>query len=355
MSRLLEQSDGARHRLARAPNHGLAVAIDVRDDDVAINRLQDPFDLRNGSEDGRHAAVVGHRDARHLAAPRAYGLQRVLKRQGAGGHQRPVLSKAVAHRHVRPDAVGREQAGQCQIRCQYGGLRDRGLPQILLRPGDGLRIRRLDENEIAQRLAEQRRHGVVRLVERLGHDRLRLHQLAEHVDILRALSGIQECDLGRSAAAAEDSLRAQCLPHRRLIGAKSPDGLGGLIGEVGRVGVVDGHALRRAQVGRRRQSRRRRLTRGGGPLDRAQPPGEFGGRAAADDQCAAQRRLARHGARIALNRRSGNLPDGYGMLAVAGEPMRDELLHHHMEIRPAETEGADTGAAHSAGRGGPGP
>ena len=122
------------------------VAVDVGDHHVAVDRLQDALDLRERREHRRHPAVVRHRDARHLAAARADGFQRVGERQSAGRHQRAVFAQAVAHRHVGPDAVRGQQARQREIDGQHGRLRDRGLAQILFglghRCGVGLRPRK---------------------------------------------------------------------------------------------------------------------------------------------------------------------------------------------------------------------
>ncbi len=72
-------------------------------------------------------------------------------------------------------------------------LRDRG------------RVAGVDEDVIGQRLAEQRRHDLVGLGERLRHDGLGVTELVEHVDVLRALPGVEERDLGRGAVAEEDA------------------------------------------------------------------------------------------------------------------------------------------------------
>ena len=72
---------------------------------------------------------------------------------------------------------------------------------------------------------------------------------SQHVHVLRTLSGVKERHLGRGAVTAEDALRAQRLPERRLIGRESLQRHGAFVGQVGSVGVVDGQALGRAQIG----------------------------------------------------------------------------------------------------------
>ena len=148
-----ERRHGLLDRGAGAADDGLVLAVDIGDDDVAVDRLQDPFDLGERRKHGRHPAVVAHRDARHLAAAGADGLQRVVEGQSAGGDQRAVLAQAVAHRHVGPDAVRGQQARQGEIRGQHRRLGDRGLAQIVFGPGDRVRVRLVDENEVAERLA----------------------------------------------------------------------------------------------------------------------------------------------------------------------------------------------------------
>jgi hypothetical protein len=102
----LEGGDRPLDRMACPANHGLVARVEVGDDHVAVDAGQDPLDLFQGGEHGRHAAVVGHRHPGHLAAAGADRLQRVRERQRPGGDQRAVLAKAVAHDHVGRDAVG---------------------------------------------------------------------------------------------------------------------------------------------------------------------------------------------------------------------------------------------------------
>ncbi len=180
--------------------------------------------------------------AGHLAAAGADRLQCGLERQCARGHECAVLADAVTHHHVRPDAVRGEQPGERQVAGHHGRLGDLGLQKLLLELGDRVLVVLVDEDVAGQRLAEQRRHDLVGLRERLRHDRLGVAQFAQHVDVLRALAGVEEGHLGCRAVADEDAAGAQHLqiaadpvdPGQRRRGAA------GLVREFGRVAVVDG-------------------------------------------------------------------------------------------------------------------
>ena len=152
------------------------------------------------------------------AAAGADRFQRVCEGKRAGRNQRAVFAQAVSHRHVGLDAVSGQQPRQRKIDGQHGRLRDRGLAQIVFGLGDGVGVSLVDEDELAERLAQQRSHHAIRFGKSLGHDRFGGAQRLEHVDVLRTLAGIEERNLGRRAVTAEDALRAQCLPDRRLIG-----------------------------------------------------------------------------------------------------------------------------------------
>ena len=149
----------------------------------------------SGAKHGRHGAVVAHRQIRHLAAPGADRLQRGVEGQRTGGDQSAVFAEAVAHHHVRAHAVRVEQAGQRQVGGQHRRLGDLGLHELLFEPLRGGLVGVVREDVLGQRLAEQRRHDPVGLVERRGDERLPLAQVAQHVDVLRALAGVEERDL----------------------------------------------------------------------------------------------------------------------------------------------------------------
>ena len=65
--------------------------------------------------DGRHRAVVGEGDARHLAAARGGRLQGVGERHHPGGDERAVLAERVPHHRVGEEAVAHEQRGRCAM------------------------------------------------------------------------------------------------------------------------------------------------------------------------------------------------------------------------------------------------
>ena len=189
-------------------------------------------------------------------------------------------------------------------------------------------------------------------------DRLVRAQLGEHVDVLRALAGVEERDLRGRSAADEDALRAQQLPHRRVVGAE----------RAGRPCRPSwpGRRRRRSRSprGSRRGQGRVRCRRGGGP-----PGGGLGGQrrqlgdhvgvvAAADHErrraggpCARRRR------RPPRRRRAGAVRSSPGMSAPANDargvgcavPTGHVLLERHVEVRAAEAEGAHARATADPG------
>ncbi len=82
----LEQLHGLLHGFARAADHRLGIAVQIGDHHVAIHRAEDALDLRQRRKHRRHAAVIGHRDARHFAAACAHGFQGIRERHGARAH-----------------------------------------------------------------------------------------------------------------------------------------------------------------------------------------------------------------------------------------------------------------------------
>ena len=185
----------------------------------------------------------------HLPTARADRLQRGVERQRAGGDQRAVLTEAVPHHHVRPYAVRGQQVGQREVGGEHGGLGDLGLQQLLLgrrmaasssastkmydvsgRPSSGVMMRSASANASATIGSRSRRR-------------------AQHVDVLGALTGVEERDLRRRAAAEEHALRAQHPPQRRVAAAQRGQRLAGLGRQLGGVGVVDRHPDRRRRPG----------------------------------------------------------------------------------------------------------
>ena len=153
-------------------DHGLVVGVDVGDDCIPRRVIDDPLDLGERPEHGGHRSVVLHRQARHLVAARAHGLERGVERERAGSDQRAVLTEAVPHHHVGAHAVGGEQAVEARVGRQHGWLGDLGLEQLLLELTDGRGVVTVDEDVGRERPSEQRRHDGVGLAKRVGHDRL---------------------------------------------------------------------------------------------------------------------------------------------------------------------------------------
>ena len=293
----LERRDGPLHRVGGAADDGLAGAVDVCDDDVPVGFGDDALDLGERGEHGGHGAVVAHRQIRHLAAPGADRLQRGVEGQRTGGDQSAVFAEAVAHHHVRAHAVRVEHAGQRQVGGQHRRLGDLGLHELLFEPLGGGLVGVVREDVFGQRLTEQWRHHPVGLVECRGDQRLLLAKVAQHVDVLRALAGVEERDLSRCAAADEYALGAQDLPHGGVAAPQRLHRLARLGRQVARVGIVDRDPHRRARqggvwCGRGGHTPGRRL--GAQPLE---PGGHLGVVCAAHDRGAPQRRLPSSGRR----------------------------------------------------------
>ena len=183
------------------------------------------------------------------------------------------------------------------------------------------------EDDIGRAAAlEQRRHDASASSNSLGDDRLAPAQVREHVRVLRALAGVEERDLARGAAAAEDAARAQRRPSGGVARLQRLQRQLGLRDEVGAVGVVDRDPLRRAQ----RLGARTAPGRGAGPGAPRRAPSAARWRApprrrGAEHERAAQRRLRRSAARAA--RRAPPTRGGHGApaptSAVAGSFVAD--------------------------------
>ena len=127
-----EAGDGLLDRLALAADHRLAVTIDVRRHNVAVDRGQRRLHHIEGGHHRRHPAVVLHADAGHLGATGSGGLQRLGERHDPGGHQGGVLTERVAHHHIRVNAVGRQELHHGDVEGEHGRLGDRRLHQLAL-------------------------------------------------------------------------------------------------------------------------------------------------------------------------------------------------------------------------------
>ncbi|OQC41260.1 MAG: hypothetical protein BWX64_01026 [Acidobacteria bacterium ADurb.Bin051] len=305
-----EDRDRPLDRLARAADHRLGGGVDVRHHDVP----------------------AAGRDR----------LERLGEREAAGGHERAVLAEAVTHHVVGGEAPGGEEPGERHAHREHRRLGHLGLPEGLLGCGDPRRVVGGDEDDLGERSPEQRRDDPVGLGEDVGHERQLLAQLGEHVRVLGALPGVEEGDLGRSAAAAEDPLRAQ---HPPGVGPGALERLERLLaagGELGRGTEIDGEPLAGGEVGSGGGAGLRSLAGGGPRLQRAQALRELRDVGAADEHAAPQRhRRGGDGGRPGDRRLAHHdaLPRG------AGQPPRKVLLEHDVEVRAAEAERRDPGAA----------
>ena len=181
---LQENFRGLLDSFARAANHRLAVAVDIRDHHVALHCLEDSLDFSQRRKNSRHLAVVFPRHLRHFTASRADGFQCVREWQSASGNQRPVFPEAVPHGHVGLDAISGQEPREREIGGEHCRLSDSGLAQIFFCLCDGVRVGVIDENEIAQRFSQQRRHDAIRFRKCFRHDRFSGAESLQHVDVL---------------------------------------------------------------------------------------------------------------------------------------------------------------------------
>ncbi len=197
-----------------ATDHRLVGAVDVGQGHIAVDAGQHLFHLGEGGHHCGHAAVIGHRNLVHLAPTRADHVQRVGERERAGGDQRRVFAQAVPDDHIRRDAIAVQQPRQRHVDRQHGWLGDRGILELFFRRIDAFLIVVCGKNIAGQRLAEQRRHGCVGLDKGVGDDRIDVAQLAQHVGILRTLSGEHQGHLAGRTSPVENALPGQRLPGR---------------------------------------------------------------------------------------------------------------------------------------------
>ena len=344
---------------ALTTDHGLARAVDVRDDDVAVRLGDNAFHGIQWAEDRGHCAVVADVEVGHLLAPRTDRFQRRVEGQRTGRLKRPVFAQAVPHDHVRLDAVGGQHPGERQIGRQDGGLGDLGLQELLLQLPNGLVVTGVDEDERRQWAAQQRRHDAVRLGERLGDDRLAVPQVLQHVDVLGPLTRVEEGDLGGCPTPDEYPLGAQHAEPRGVRCRQRLDGLRQLAREISWIRVVDGDphgcpGQRRVGNGRARGTPLHRFR-----LQVLQLPHDRRVVGTADDERSAQRGLGpavrdavgtgrgrRAPTRILTRgwRRRGRRHRGGEDSGAVAISAGNVLLHHGMEVRAAEAECAHPAA-----------
>ena len=166
-----ERVDRRQDRIGRPADDRLVVRIDVGDHGVAGRGVDDPLDLGQRPEHGRHRTVVVDRQAGHLAAAGAHCLERSGERERAGGDEGAVLAEAVPHHHVGMHTVRTEESADARVGGEHGRLGDLGLQQLLLELRDGSRVVAVDEDVGAEWASQQRRHHLVGLTERCIDDR----------------------------------------------------------------------------------------------------------------------------------------------------------------------------------------
>ena len=363
----LKNFHGLRHGISRAADHRLMLTVDIGDYDVALHRFQDSLDFFQGREDGCHLAFVGYSHAGHSTAAGADSFQRILEGQSASSYQCSVFAQAVAHGHIGLNAISGEEAGECEIDSQHDRLSNSGLTQIIFGLGDGDRIGCVDENKFGERLAQQWRHHAIGFGKSRGDNGLcmcRADEAYSRTANLGRYKGMPpwapDLDRGRCLARAAPSTRLAdsprapsapwltCPPDRRHRHSQSPD-------------VAERADRLQPELPARARARLEH------PSYSAQTIGERGFRGSANHKRAAQRRLAggaveertaerRDFFRVhdyLIHRSLGESADSDRPLAISGQPVRNVLFEHEMEVGAAKTKGADPGATRSVGRHGP--
>ena len=334
-----------------AADHRLRVRVDVGEHDIAVDAVDQQLHLVDRGEHGGHHAVVLDGQAGHLVPAGAHRLQRRGERQRPSCDEGAVLAQAVTDHHVGLDAVRGEQGGEREVGGQHRRLCDLGVAQVFLGAVHRRRIVGVDEDEVAQRFAEQRRHHPVGLHEPFGHDRFGRSQPAEHVHVLRALAGVHECDRGGRACAAEHPTTSQHRPHRRRLERRQCPG--GLVGQLCRVAVVDCQPLGCGQRRGRRRLRRRGRTgcRGGQHVAQLLDQPGFGG--GAEHERTPQRGFRRRhrGRQRGCRRSNGGCEIGahrHHLRRVHAQTPGYVLFEHHMEVGATEPERTDPRGAHTS-------
>ena len=163
---------------------GLTGAVDVCDHHISVDGINRFLDRRQRRKDGSHQAAVLHLDMGHLSTAAGDRHQRLIELERARSHQSPVFAEAVPHHHVRLDAVCGQESGQCYVDGEHCGLGYLGLHQIELGGSHRSGVIAIDEDVVRQRFAEDRSHDCVSFREGGSHDRLRVAEGVQHVDVL---------------------------------------------------------------------------------------------------------------------------------------------------------------------------
>ena len=93
---------------ALATDDSLLEAVDIGDNEVAIDTREYALYVCQRCKDGGHLAVVLYRNVGHFPASGADGFECFGECQDAGLHEGRVFTEAVAHDHVGLHAVGVE-------------------------------------------------------------------------------------------------------------------------------------------------------------------------------------------------------------------------------------------------------
>ena len=153
----------------------------------------------------------------------------------------------MTHNHVGLEAVLGQQPPHGFVGGEHSRLGDGRLHQVHLRLHHRALVLRVDKDVAGQRAAEDGRHDLVGLCERLGHDLLAGGEFAAHVHVLAALARKEEGQLAwLGAAAPEDALGLKSLPGRRVVEAGRLARLLDAVQQFGVVAKVNHQALRRA-------------------------------------------------------------------------------------------------------------
>ena len=180
-----EALDGFVDRGGFTPDHCLLVAVDVGNHGIAVDAREHALHVSQRGKYRSHLAIVFQRDVGHLAPSGTNGLERIPEIQHASLHERCIFAEAVAHHHVRLDAVAAQQLRKCAVRRQHCGLRDLGLLQRLVAAANRFLATVVDEDVFGQQLIiEVRAHDAIGLLEYGANSGFMVAQFGEHVDVL---------------------------------------------------------------------------------------------------------------------------------------------------------------------------
>ncbi len=216
-----EAFDRLRHRSALPRDHGLEVAVLVRDDDIAGDFLEDLLRLLRGTPNRGHLPGIFDllEDRFHLPAAHGDRVERILEAHDLRHDGRGVFAEAMAHHDVGRDPEGSEETAERNVGREDHGLHHLGSGELCLVMKYPLRIGEvIDEEEIEDPFPDEIVEDLVGLHEGIVDDPVLPVEVAAHVDVLRPLSRKHEGDLPRGAFPfrEEDPLDAEHMPFPRL-------------------------------------------------------------------------------------------------------------------------------------------